>query len=293
MTVSGKAVSFYQDDGYRISGDLYTSGEKPTLGVIFCHGWGGTKNIVAPLLAGEIVTRTGAAALVFDYSGWGESEGPRGRLDPWREVRDISAAVSFLLTEYPELEGRVGLYGFSFGGAISTYAASIDDRVGALVAIASFSNGNTLMREQRPWWEYKQFTAKIATDRLQRSITGKSEEVDPDWILRRDPDAMAFNEALRAEHPERNFMLDVATAELICSFDVTQVAPQLVGRPSLFIHCSEDLLNPPWHSLELARLSGGTAEIIEGLGHYDIYAGFGLDAVSTLAANHLQGLANA
>jgi pimeloyl-ACP methyl ester carboxylesterase len=287
---TGRPVSYFQDDGYEISADLYANSDNPTFGVVFCHGWGGTKNIVAPVLAGEIVKRTGAAALVFDYSGWGQSEGPRGRLDPWREVRDIRASVSFMLTEMPELAGHIGIYGFSFGGAIATYAAATDDRVNSLVAIASFLDGDSWMQDLRPWWQYKQFAAKITSDRLQRARSGKSEEVDPDWILPRDPEAKAFNEDLRSHYPERNFMLDIVSAELICSFNVAHVAPRLAGRPSLFIHCAEDLLNPPRYSLELARLAGGEAYIVPDLGHYDIYAGAGLDVVSSLASSHLSGL---
>jgi pimeloyl-ACP methyl ester carboxylesterase len=291
MAKAATSVAFFQDDGYRISGDLYLPSGVPRLGVVFCHGWGGTKNIVAPVLAGEVVDRVGAAALVFDYSGWGESEGPRQRLDPWREVRDVHADISYLLAEMPELAGKVGLYGFSFGGAISTYAAATDERVACLVAIASFTDGDRLMREMRAWWEYKEFMARIRKDRLARARSGESELVDPDWILKRDPEAKAFNEQLRKEHPERNFLLDLVSADLICSFNVARVAPMLMGRPALFIHCGEDLLVPPPHSVDLARLSGGESYIVPGLGHYEIYDGEGLALVSSLAASHLGQLA--
>jgi pimeloyl-ACP methyl ester carboxylesterase len=290
MTTTSRPVFFFQDDGFRIAGELYAGEGPASCAVAFCHGWGGTKNIVAPVLAEELVARIGAAALVFDYSGWGESDGPRGRLDPWREVRDIHAAVSFLQGEFPELAARIGLYGFSFGGAISTVAAATDDRVGALVAIASFRDGDEFMRDLRPWWQYKEFKDKISADRVSRARSGVSEEVDPDWILVRDPEAKAFNEELRRNHPERNFMLDVTTADLICQFDPGAVAPRLVGKPSLFIHCGEDKLCPPRHSVELAALAGGDVLVLPGLGHYEIYDGPGLEAVSAAAAAHLSVL---
>jgi pimeloyl-ACP methyl ester carboxylesterase len=280
-----ESVTFYNDDGDRIAADLYPGTAQDGVGVVFCHGWGGTKNIVAPTLAAELQSRFPCTALTFDYSGFGQSEGRRGRLDPQREVRDVGAAVSFMLSRFPHMADRIGLYGFSFGGAISTYAASTDDRVAALLAVSGFANGDQLMRDIRPLWQYIEFREKIESDRLARALSGESEIVDPDWILVRDPIAKQFNEDLLKTNPERKFDLDVLSAELICNFDVTAVADRLWGRPSKFVHTERDVLNSPSYSRELATITGGELAILSGFGHYDIYGGDGLGAVSDQAAD--------
>jgi uncharacterized protein len=279
-----EAVEFFQDDGYRIAGDVY--GEPATAPgmIIFCHGWGGTKEIVAPVLAGEMVERTGCAALVFDYAGWGASGGPRGRIDPHYQARDVRSAVSYVVARYPRLASRIGLYGFSFGGSISTYVAAVDRRVSALVSIAAFTDGARFLKDMRPRWEYLDFLTTVEQDRRQRAETGKSAQVDPDTILRRDPTSRAFNEDLKRRFPERAFTIDLCSADRILDFEPIMFAPRLASRPAMFIHCELDVIASPDNAVELASVSGGDLRIIAGLGHYDIYAGAGLEQVSAAAA---------
>lgn len=284
MSERKEAVEFFQDDGYRIAADLYGDPAAASGMIIFCHGWGGTKDIVAPVLALEMVERTGCAALVFDYAGWGASEGPRGRIDPYYQVRDVRSAVSYVAQRFPHLESRIGLYGFSFGGAISAFAGAVDSRVCAVVSIAAFSDGVRFMKEMRARWEYVEFLATVERDRRERVVTGKSAHVDPDTILRRDPTSRAFNEDLKKRFPERAFTIELSSADRILDFEPITFAPRLAGRPVMFIHCERDVIASPDNSVELARVSGGEVRIIPGLGHYDIYAGPGLELVSAAAA---------
>jgi pimeloyl-ACP methyl ester carboxylesterase len=277
-------VEFYQDDGYRIAADLYGDPDRARGGIIFCHGWGGTKDVVAPTLALEMVERLPCVALVFDYAGWGASEGPRGRIDPHYQSRDVRSAVSYVAQRFPQLSARIGLYGFSFGGSISTYVGSVDRRVAAIVSIAAFTAGTRFLKEMRPLWEYSEFLQTLEQDRQQRVISGKSAQVDPDTILRRDPTSRAFNEDLKRRFPERAFTIEQLSGERIMDFEPITFAPRLAGRPAMFIHCENDVIASKDNALELARASGGEARIIPELGHYDIYAGPGLDQVSAAAA---------
>jgi uncharacterized protein len=288
-----EAVQFFQDDGYRIAGDLYGDPAIAPGLIIFCHGWGGTKEIVAPVLATEMVERTGCAALVFDYSGWGMSGGPRSRIDPHYQARDVRSAVSYVAGRFPHLDSRIGLYGFSFGGAISTYVGAVDKRVSAVVSIAAFTDGVRFMKEMRPRWEYVDFLATLEQDRRERAATGKSTQVDPDTILRRDPTSRAFNEELRKRFPERSFTIDLCSADRILDFEPITFAPRLAGRPVMFIHCEHDVIASPDNSVELAKACDGELRIIPGLGHYDIYAGPGLEQVSAAAAEPFRRMVSA
>jgi pimeloyl-ACP methyl ester carboxylesterase len=285
VSEQAEAVEFFQDDGYRLAADLYGDPGTATGVIIFCHGWGGTKDVIAPSLAKEAIERTGCLALVFDYTGWGASEGPHGRIDPHYQARDVRSAVSYAAQRFPELESRIGLYGFSFGGAISAYAGAVDRRVAAVVSIAAFTDGVRFMKEMRSLWEYAEFMTALELDRRERVLAGKSARVDPDTILRRDPTSRAFNEDLKKRFPERAFTIEMCSADRILDFEPISFAPRLAGRPAMFIHCENDVIASPDNAIELARASGGEARIIPGLGHYDIYAGPGLEQVSDAAAD--------
>ena len=273
MAAEPRAVAFYQDDGYRLDADLYRSESvEPEAAIVFCHGWGGTRGQMAPAIARGFVERLPVTVLVFDYSGWGTSEGPRERLDPEREIADVRCAVSFLLATQPEIQGRVGLFGLSFGGAIATSAAGRDRRVRALVAIPTSANGRRLIREQREHWRYVEYLEKVAADRLRRVAVGASEKVDPDWVSIRDAAALAFARKLAETDPSRVFKLDLVSAERILEMAPDRDAPRLRGRPSLFIAMGRDLRTPPDQCRDVAALAGGRFISVPGLGHYDLYA---------------------
>ena len=281
-------VQFFQDDGYSIVGDLYrpASGE-PVGAIVFCHGFGATKQYIAPDLAAGILEQLNCVILTFDYSGFGESEGPRMRLDPYRETRDVRSAASWMIEKYPGLAHTLTLFGISFGGAIALAAACQDIRVRALIAVSGYSSGSRWMRDLRAHWQWVELQKAIDADRHGRAISGSSRAVDPDWIMPRDPTSAAFNQQLLAEFPERKFELDVVSAELISGFEPLEQADALRGRSTLLVHCEDDLLVPADHSRRTAERTGGDLVILPELGHYDLYAGEPKDRLLSMIAQWL------
>jgi len=272
MAHSAKEVFFYQDDGYRIAGDLYRrKSGSPKAAIVFCHGYGATKERIVPDLAPGLLDLADVALLAFDYSGFGVSEGPRERLDPTREVRDAIAAVTWLAEEIPGVP--IVLWGISFGGAIAVDAASRDERVAGMVDIALFSSGEQWMRDLRPNWQWVEFKEAIAQDRKERVRSGASRKVHPDWIMPRDPEAAEYNRATLEAHPELAFQLDVVSAELIVEYEPLAQAHKLRGRPALFIHCGRDLLMPIAYAERAVEATGGEMLVLEGIGHHEVYSG--------------------
>lgn len=95
--VTSRAVSF-DSNGNTLKGTLYTpenaSGALPA--AIVTGAWTTVKEQMAGTYARELASR-GFAALAFDFTGWGESEGaPRFVEDPVTKTADIHAAVTFL-----------------------------------------------------------------------------------------------------------------------------------------------------------------------------------------------------
>jgi pimeloyl-ACP methyl ester carboxylesterase len=265
-----EVVTFQQDDGIRLQGDLFLPAGSPRGTLAVVPGLRGTRrSATAPALAERLTDELGWAVLLFDFSGFGGSDGSRGRFDPEAQVADVRSAVAFLRATHPEVP--VSLYGNSFGSAMATVAAAREMSVAALFALCAFSDGMSLMADQRQHWQMVEFHESLGRDRLDRVSDGRSRAVDPDWIMVRDPEASAYIKKMGGA-VDRTPM-DVATADRLASFRPLTEAPRLRGRPSLFVHCEHDHFIPAWHSGALAEAACGRALILPGYGHYAIYEG--------------------
>lgn len=98
--VVGRTVSF-NSHGAQLTGTLYTptDAQGPLPAVIVTGAWTTVKEQMPATYAREIASR-GVAALVFDFTGWGESGGePRYVEDPKVKTADIVSAAHFLTTQ--------------------------------------------------------------------------------------------------------------------------------------------------------------------------------------------------
>jgi len=92
--------------------------------IILCHGFCGIQEILLPAFA-EAFTQAGYATVTFDYRGFGDSEGERGRLVPAMQIADILSVIAWA-KDQPALDpDRIGLWGTSFGGCHVFGAAAI------------------------------------------------------------------------------------------------------------------------------------------------------------------------
>ncbi|WP_454194059.1 alpha/beta hydrolase [Nocardia sp. Marseille-Q1738] len=125
--------------GVRCAGYLYLPADSgPVPCVVLCHGYSGTMDRLFDYA--ERFAAAGFAALVFDYRGFGESEGePRQLPDIDAQLVDIAAAVVFA-REHERIDpGRVLLWGNSLGGAHVITVAASDPRIAAVVAQIPFN----------------------------------------------------------------------------------------------------------------------------------------------------------
>ena len=113
-------VTFYSD-GIRLEGFVLTpddeSADKPRRTMLICSGLFGLKEWV-PSRWWPRFLESGYTCMTFDYRGFGTSEGPRGRVDPEEQVRDVINAVTFL-AEQPEVDpSAIGVMGWGLGGGV-------------------------------------------------------------------------------------------------------------------------------------------------------------------------------
>src|SRR5919199_6489264 len=134
--MAGQMVEF-QSNGARTRGYLATpeSGRGP--GVVVIQEWWG----LVPHIR-EVADRFAAAGFValapdLYHGDVARSPDEAGKLMMALNIeqteRDLRGAINFLLNDSRVAGGRVGTVGFCMGGALSLYAASKNEQVGACV----------------------------------------------------------------------------------------------------------------------------------------------------------------
>jgi pimeloyl-ACP methyl ester carboxylesterase len=260
--------------GYRLDGLLYSprdlrAGDKRA-GVVLCVGYTYLKTMVMPDIA-KALNAAGYVALVFDYRGFGDSEGPRWRLMPDEQVSDARAALTFL-ADQPQVDAdRLAVVGISLGGAHAISAGALDRRVGAVVALEAPGDGERWLRSLRRPWEWQEFAARLAADRSQRTRTGQSSRVDPHEIVVPDPDSRAFLDQVAGEFPQMRCDLPLESAEALIEYSPESLVARIAPRPLLLVHGAADRLVPADESRSLAARAGPSCrlEILPGMGHFD------------------------
>lgn len=266
-------VSFYSE-GHRLDGLLYTPdglapGEQRP-GVVLCAGYTYLKSLVMPDIA-RALSKAGYVALVFDYRGFGDSEGPRWRLIPQEQVNDARAALTFLADTAQVDSSRLAVAGLSLGGSHAISAAAQDQRVAAVVAIEAPGDGARWLRSLRRHHEWQSFMARLVADRTRRVRTGQSTRVDPLEIVLPDPDSQAFLEAVYQEFPQMKCDLPLETADALLEYSPQAWIARLAPRPVLLIHGPEDRLVPLDESQQLYTRAGEPKQlaVIPEMGHFN------------------------
>jgi pimeloyl-ACP methyl ester carboxylesterase len=296
--VTASEVAELWSDGTRLRADVYLPpGQDRSPAIVVCQGFGGTKAFLVPDLAAGLA-RLGYVVVVFDYRGFGESEGQRGRLHPLEQVADTRAALSWT-AQHPRVEAdRMGLLGVSFGGGIAVEAASRDVRVRATAAAVPVGDGFTWLKDLRRHWEWLAFLDRVEADAVARVVTGRSEEVDPGEIMLRDPASQATADRMRQEHPERAFRCGLDSASAILEFRPVERVHLIAPRALCVLGVAGDALTPLDQALALHERAGDPKQLVvlRGLAHHDIYEGTGLAQVLAILgaffARHLETAAD-
>src|SRR5690348_3513520 len=174
----------FHSHGSAIAGTLLlpdgASDQAPVPGVVQGPGWLGLRDAKLYAPYHEALLAAGIAVLVFDYRGFGDSEGDATYLDPMGQVADYSAAVTYLASR-PEIDPkRIGAFGSGgTGGGNAVMAAGLDERIKATVSQVPIADGRDWLKRMRREHEWLEFLERIARDRTQRALTGEGERVAP------------------------------------------------------------------------------------------------------------------
>ena len=142
-----ETVWFNSADGTRLNGYFFKSQSKPEVAtILFFHGNGG--NITDVSWLGQRFAKHGFNVLLFDYRGYGASDGVASSESGL--YADGDAAVAFLVNEKKVRPEQIILYGHSLGTAVAADVAS-RARFGAVVLESGFSSASSLATTALPW----------------------------------------------------------------------------------------------------------------------------------------------
>ena len=176
-----ESVWFNSADGTRLHGYFFKSQSGPeTATVIFFHGNGG--NIGNISWVGQRFARRGFDVLLFDYRGYGASDGvAANEADLYA---DGDAAVAFVKNVKGERPERIILYGQSLGTVVVADVAS-RGVFGAVVLESGFSSASSVAASALPWLpRWLHFLGKNRFESARKLASVKS----PILITHGDPD---------------------------------------------------------------------------------------------------------
>ncbi len=126
-------VSLEAADGVKLSAWFIPSNEQRAV-AIFCHGNAG--NISHRLHTIKLLNRLGLSTLIFDYRGYGQSEGNPSEKGTYL---DVEAAWQYIVDFRGIEPEKIIILGRSLGGAIAAYIAQ-KHKPGMLVIESTFTS---------------------------------------------------------------------------------------------------------------------------------------------------------
>ena len=130
--LSYEKVAFQSRDGLTLRG-WFIPAEKPRGTIVFCHGHAGSMD--PDIEYAPAFHDGGYNVLMFDFRGHGLSEGQRVSMG-YHERLDLLGAVDYLRSRGID---RVGVLGFSMGGAVAISTAPQSEAIRAVISDGGFA----------------------------------------------------------------------------------------------------------------------------------------------------------
>ncbi|NGQ94967.1 alpha/beta hydrolase [Brevibacillus sp. SYP-B805] len=248
-----RAIHFYSE-GFKLDGtiylpDDYKPGEKRPA-IIPNSGYQGF-NEFYPRLFAKNLTAAGYVCLGFDYRGFAESEGERGRVILDEQVEDIKNAITYLQIQEEVDPDRIGLIGWGMGASNVVRVAAADKRVKAVAALNGFFNGERWLRSIHSYVDWHNILKMIEEDRIRRVTTGKSQLADPFIHYPLDPATDDYVQKELAVLAPFGKQTQLQFTESIATMNAEKVVADISPRPLFVAHGKDNLLHPLDESLSL------------------------------------------
>lgn len=143
-------VQLKTPDGLTLSA-WYIPAENAKFTLLFCHGNGG--NITHRLDSIKIFNRLNLNCLIFDYRGYGDSNGKPSEKGVYI---DAQTAYDWLINEKKMSPENIIIYGQSLGGSVAAYLAS-NVKAKGLIMESSFTSYTDIAQKYYPYMPVRLF----------------------------------------------------------------------------------------------------------------------------------------
>ena len=129
-------INFPSTDGINLVGWFIPALEISDKTIIMMHGYPASKSDIIDL---GVFLHNQYNLFFFDFRYMGESEGKfttAGAL----EIKDLMGAINYLKENKPDFSQKIGVWGFSLGGAVGLMGAAENSEIKAVVADCSYAN---------------------------------------------------------------------------------------------------------------------------------------------------------
>lgn len=267
----------FHSQGLALAGTLKLpdTGTAPYPVIVQGPGWLGLRGARLYHPYHEGLLAAGFAVLVFDYRGFGDSEGDASYLDPMAQVEDYRSAVTYL-SGRPDIDAdRIGVFGSGgTGGGNAIYAGGLDPRVKAIVSQVPVADGRDWLHRMRREYEWLEFLEQIRQDRLRHATTGESEMVPPrDGIMVPTPERRTTTVKSDVDDKVPS-LVQLASAEAIFAYRPIDVIDRIAPRAVMLIAVENDATTPEDHAYALFERARGPKRLVvqTGTTHYAAYA---------------------
>lgn len=269
-------IVFYSE-GAQLTGFLRLPDEEtaePRPAIVHGPGWLGLASARNYETWHRAFTAAGYAVLIFDYRGFGASEGERGWIRPDWQVEDILNGVTYL-TARPDIDAdRIGIYGMGgTGGANAIVAAALDERLKCVAAQSVIADGADWLHRMRREYEWIEYLRRLEADSQKWVTEGSGELVHPRRELmvetpeRRRTDLKKDVDALM---PDQFYLRSAAFLMRCRPIDyVSRISP----RALLLTSVIDDVVTPADHAARLFCRAGEPKRLIrqDHTTHYEAY----------------------
>jgi uncharacterized protein len=269
--MTSKRCINFMSEGIACEGDLYLpadfdeSDARPAL--VIGHGF--TVGRTSLVEEGRLFAEAGFICLAIDYRHFGGSGGtPRGRLWPLQEAEDFRSAIDFLENQPGVDCHRIGIWGTSFGGGITTHVAAYDNRVRACVAQAPIFDGDDWIRSLNREAEYLAVKKYLLDARRERARRGgdptySMSAASPDGFVAMPADPAMIEDIMSWLQANGDMLMHSApeitleSFERVMAFDATYAARKIAPRAFCIIQLSgHDVYHPNPSIQEAYRHAG-------------------------------------
>jgi putative redox protein len=231
VKMAEEQVTFNNEYGEKLSGTLHWPGQETRRGVLLAHCFTCSRHTSILRQLGQDLAQAGIAALRYDFSGNGKSEGLFADTSYTKHVGEVEAAAALLDQKGVD---QIALAGHSMGATISLLAAGRIINAHALCTLAG--------RLSRP--DFTHFLSPSQRRELENS------------------DRVEFESRGRRLTLNKDFFLDAAR------YDLTQTVAQLTV-PLLVVHGDRDEIIPvaEARSLEAMAMPQVDVFVVQGADH--------------------------